>query len=99
MTQLAIGSLALDLTARTALIDGAPVKLTGKEYSIVELMALRVGEVVTKGDFFAYLYGDGDQPDAKILDVYICKVRRKLRLAAGGIDLIETVWGRGYRLP
>jgi two-component system cell cycle response regulator CtrA len=74
------------------------VHLTGKEYQILELLALRKGTTLTKEMFLNNLYGGMDEPELKIIDVYICKVRKKLASASGGRNFIETVWGRGYTL-
>ncbi|WP_376088350.1 response regulator transcription factor CtrA [Roseomonas sp. CCTCC AB2023176] len=92
-----IGRLTLDLGAREATVAGRPVHLTGKEYAILELLALRKGMVLTKEAFLNHLYGGMDEPEAKIIDVFICKLRKKL-LQAGCDELIGTVWGRGYVL-
>jgi two-component system, cell cycle response regulator CtrA len=72
--------------------------LTGKEYQILALLALRHGSTLTKETFLNHLYGGLEEPEAKIIDVYICKLRKKLANASGGLDYIETVWGRGYAL-
>ena len=77
---------------------GQKLHLTGKEYQMLELLALRKGSTLTKEMFLNQLYGDLDEPDAKIIDVFICKIRKKLINASGGRDYIETVWGRGYTL-
>jgi hypothetical protein len=71
------------------------VQLTGKEFAILELMVLRRGMVLTKEAFLNHLYGGMDEPDMKIIDVFICKLRKKLA-QAGAAHLIETIWGRGY---
>jgi two-component system cell cycle response regulator CtrA len=92
------GKLAVNLDAKTVDVDGARVHLTGKEYEIVELMSLRKGLTITKETFLNQLYGGMDEPDVKIIDVFICKLRKKLSLACGGVSYIETVWGRGYVL-
>jgi two-component system cell cycle response regulator CtrA len=72
--------------------------LTSKEYQILELLSLRKGSTLTKEAFLNNLYGGMDEPDAKIIDVFICKLRKKLAAASQGQNLIETVWGRGYTL-
>jgi two-component system cell cycle response regulator CtrA len=72
------------------------VHLTGKEYQMLELLALRKGTTLTKEMFLSNLYGGMDEPEMKIIDVFICKLRKKLASASGGKDYIETVWGRGY---
>ncbi len=92
------GRLSINLDARTAEVDGAKVHLTGKEYGILELLALRKGQTLTKDQFLNHLYGGMDEPELKIIDVFICKLRKKLSGAIGGQSYIETVWGRGYAL-
>lgn len=92
------GRLTVNLQARTVEIDNRPIRLTGKEYSIVELLSLRKGATLTKEMFLNHLYGGIDEPDLKIIDVFICKLRKKLMEALGGVNYIETVWGRGYVL-
>jgi len=88
--------LCVDLDRKTVEIDGARVHLTGKEYQMLELLALRKGTTLTKEMFLSHLYGGMDEPEIKIIDVFICKLRKKLAVASGGKDYIETVWGRGY---
>jgi two-component system cell cycle response regulator CtrA len=92
------GRLAVDLETKTANIDGAQVPLTTKEYAILELLALRKGQTLTKANFLNHLYGGVDEPDLKIVDVFVCKLRKKLEKGSGGETFIETVWGRGYVL-
>ena len=79
-------------------VDGARVHLTGKEYAMLELLSLRKGTTLTKEMFLNHLYGGMDEPELKIIDVFICKLRKKLSHACGGANYIETVWGRGYVL-
>ena len=93
-----IGKMMVDLDAKTVEVDGARVHLTGKEYAMLELLALRKGTTLTKEMFLNHLYGGMDEPELKIIDVFICKLRKKLSLACGGDNYIETVWGRGYVL-
>ncbi|EKV31665.1 Two-component cell cycle transcriptional regulator ctrA, winged helix family [Caenispirillum salinarum AK4] len=93
-----VGRLEVNLDARTVCVDGEPLHLTGKEYGILELLALRKGSTLTKEQFLNHLYGGIDEPELKIIDVFICKLRKKLTQATGGINYIETVWGRGYVL-
>jgi two-component system cell cycle response regulator CtrA len=90
--------LTVNLDQKTVDIDGARVHLTGKEFQILELLSLRKGSTLTKEMFLNQLYGGMDEPDIKIIDVFICKLRKKLANASGGKDYIETVWGRGYLL-
>jgi two-component system cell cycle response regulator CtrA len=92
------GRLAVNLDARTIEADGKPLHLTGKEYGILELLSLRKGTTLTKEMFLNHLYGGMDEPEVKIIDVFICKLRKKLANATGGQNYIETVWGRGYVL-
>ena len=92
------GNLIVNLDAKTVEIDQARVNLTGKEYQILELLSLRRGTTLTKEMFLNHLYGGMDEPELKIIDVFICKLRKKLSLACGGDNYIETVWGRGYVL-
>jgi len=92
---LRVGAVQLNLDSREVLVSGHPVHLTGKEYAILELLVLRKGMVLTKEAFLNHLYGGMDEPEMKIIDVFICKLRKKLALAGAG-DVIGTVWGRGY---
>ena len=92
------GRLAVDLAARMVSVDDKPVHLTTKEYGILELLSLRKGTTLTKEMFLNHLYGGLDEPELKIIDVFICKLRKKLAGATCGDHYIETVWGRGYML-
>ena len=92
---LRVGTLQLNLENREVMVSGEPVQLTGKEYAMLELMVLRKGTVLTKEAFLNHLYGGMDEPEVKIIDVFICKLRKKLA-AAGAGEVIGTVWGRGY---
>jgi len=92
------GRLIVNLQTHTATIDSAPLHLTGKEYAILELLSLRKGSTLTKEMFLNHLYGGMDEPELKIIDVFICKLRKKLADASNGANYIETVWGRGYVL-
>jgi two-component system cell cycle response regulator CtrA len=94
---LKIGPLQLNLDSREVQSDGQTVHLTGKEYAILELLVLRRGMVLTKEAFLNHLYGGIDEPEMKIIDVFICKLRKKLAQAGAG-NLIGTVWGRGYMM-
>jgi len=90
--------LAVSLDTKTAEINGARMHLTGKEYEMLELLSLRKGMTLTKEMFLNHLYGGIDEPEIKIIDVFMCKLRKKLAKASGGKNYIETVWGRGYML-
>src|SRR6202453_1354202 len=92
------GKLTVNLDAKTVEVDGSRVHLTGKEYQMLELLSLRKGTTLTKEMFLNHLYGGRDEPELKIIDVFICKLRKKLAAAANGKHHIETVWGRGYVL-
>jgi two-component system cell cycle response regulator CtrA len=92
------GKLTVNLDTRTAEVEAQPLHLTGKEYGILELLSLRKGTTLTKEMFLNHLYGGMDEPELKIIDVFICKLRKKLTAACGGENYIHTVWGRGYVL-
>ncbi len=97
--QIKVGErLIVNLDSRTVDIDSKPVHLTGKEYGILELLALRKGTTLAKETFLNHLYNGMDEPEIKIIDVFICKLRKKLEDSSGGLNYIETVWGRGYVL-
>jgi two-component system cell cycle response regulator CtrA len=96
-SRITTGDLVVNLDAKNAELNGEPIRLTGKEYEILELLALRKGSTMTNEMFLNHLYGGLDEPEAKIIDVFICKLRKKLS-ASGGHDYIETIWGRGYTL-
>ena len=95
---VAVGDLIVNLEARVVEVHGEKLYLTSKEFQILALLALRKGSTLTKETFLNHLYDGLDEPDAKIIDVFICKLRKKLANASGGQDYIETVWGRGYTL-
>jgi two-component system cell cycle response regulator CtrA len=92
------GSVTVNLDDKTVDVEGRTVHLTGKEYQMFELLSLRKGTTLTKEMFLNHLYGGMDEPELKIIDVFICKLRKKLSEATGGQNYIETVWGRGYVL-
>ena len=92
------GDLVVNLDQKTVEVGGARVHLTGKEYQMLELLSLRKGTTLTKEMFLNHLYGGMDEPELKIIDVFICKLRKKLANASSGKNYIETVWGRGYVL-
>jgi len=92
------GPLVVNLDSKSVTVHSTRINLTTKEYQILELLSLRKGSTLTKEVFLNNLYGGMDEPDAKIIDVFICKLRKKLAAASQGQNLIETVWGRGYTL-
>ncbi|MTI08573.1 response regulator transcription factor CtrA [Curvivirga aplysinae] len=93
-----IGDLSINLDTQLVSVSGKNVHLTGKEYAILELLALRLGSTLTKEVFLNHLYGGLDEPEAKIIDVFVCKLRKKIANVADGANYIETIWGRGYVL-
>lgn len=90
--------VTINLESRVVEVNGKKVHLTNKEYAIIELLAMRKGTVLTKEMFLNHLYGSMDEPEIKIIDVFVCKLRKKLADASNGTNYIETVWGRGYML-
>ncbi|MDR1391467.1 MAG: response regulator transcription factor [Holosporales bacterium] len=97
-SMITIGPLSIDIKQRCAKIHGIEISLTSKEYSILELLALKKGSILPKESFLNHIYGGMDEPELKIVDVFICKLRKKIADLTGGLNLIETVWGRGYTL-
>jgi two-component system cell cycle response regulator CtrA len=93
-----IGKLEVNLSLKTVEVDGSRVHLTGKEYAMLELLSLRRGTTLTKDMFLNHLYDGRDEPESTVVDVFICRLRRKLTLACGGENYIETVWGQGFVL-
>jgi two-component system cell cycle response regulator CtrA len=92
-----IGDLTVDLERKAVSADGQPIPLTAKEFAMLELLALRKGTVVTKESFLNHLYGGLDEPEVKIIDVFMCKLRKKLQDATGK-NYVQTIWGRGYKI-
>jgi two-component system cell cycle response regulator CtrA len=93
------GPISVNLDSRTVDVGGSPLHLTSKEYGIIELLSLRKGATLTKEMFLNHLYGGMDEPEVKIIDVFICKLRKKIeKVTPAGGGCIETVWGRGYVL-
>ena len=92
------GDLTVNLDTKTVEVQAQRVHLTGKEYQMLELLSLRKGTTLTKEMFLNHLYGGMDEPELKIIDVFICKLRKKLANASQGRNYLETVWGRGYVL-
>ena len=95
---ITFGNIAIDLNAKQCLVDNQPVHLTGKEYQMLELLMLRQGTTITKEMFLNQLYGGMDEPDIKIIDVFICKLRKKLAAVNAGVHSISTTWGRVYKM-
>ena len=97
-SKLKVGDIILDMEARSVSIKGSPLNLTSKEYSILELLMLRKGTPIKKETFLSHLYGGIDEPEIKIIDVFVCKLRKKIEDSSGGDSYIETLWGRGYTI-
>lgn len=95
---ITVGPMTLNLDTKMVTVDGNAVHLTGKEYQMLELLSLRKGLTLSKEMFLDHIYGGRDEPCLKIIDVFMCKLRRKLGAAIEGFQPIETVWGRGYIL-
>ena len=97
-SSIKIGPLEINIKQRKVAIYGTELILTSKEYAILELLAMKRGSVLAKETFLNHIYGGMDEPELKIVDVFICKLRKKIANLTGGINLIETVWGRGYTI-
>lgn len=93
-----VGPMEIDIKQRCVRIYGTEMALTSKEYSILELLAIKKGSVLPKEAFLNHIYGGMDEPEVKIVDVFICKLRRKIANLTGGLNFIETIWGRGYTM-
>lgn len=94
---MSVGNIEMNFSSKEVRISGKYVHLTGKEFSILELLMMRRGSVITKETFLNHLYGGIDEPEIKIIDVFICKLRKKLQTLGAG-EIVTTVWGRGYML-
>jgi two-component system cell cycle response regulator CtrA len=92
------GDISVNLDTRSAAVAGVPIHLTPSEYKVLELLSLRKNSVLTKEMCLNHLYNGLKEPEVKIIDVFICKLRKKLAEAAGSGNQIETVWGGGYML-
>ena len=92
------GELVVNLDSKTVEVNSARVHLTGREYQMLELLSLRKGTPLTKEMFLNHLYGGMDEPEVKIIDVFICKLRKKLANASNGKNFVETLWGRDHVL-
>jgi two-component system cell cycle response regulator CtrA len=90
-SRIVVGDITVNLDTKIVTVAGRQVPLTGKEFQMLELLALRQGTTISKEMFLNHLYGGMDEPELKIIDVFICKLRKKLPAGA-----ITTVWGRGY---
>jgi two-component system cell cycle response regulator CtrA len=94
-----VGEMTLNLDTKVVKVADKILHLTGKEYALLELLALRKGMIVSKEQFLNHLYGGTDEePEMKIIDVFLCRIRTKIKRLSGGKDYVQTVWGRGYIL-
>lgn len=93
-----VGQMEINLGTKVVTVGGKTLHLTSKEYALVELLCLRRGMTISKEQFLNHLYGGMDEPEMKIIDVFLCKIRRKIEKLSGGEQYIQTVWGRGYIL-
>ncbi len=93
-----VGKMVVNLESKVVTIADKVLSLTAKEYALIELLCLRKGMTVSKAQFLNHLYGGMDEPEMKIVDVFLCKMRRKIAALSGGEQYIQTVWGRGYIL-
>lgn len=89
-----VGRLCIDTRAHRVLVDDNEVTLTPREFDILACLAGDAGRVFTRREMFARVWGGHWYGPTKVLDVHIAAVRRKL----GVPELIETVYGRGFRL-
>lgn len=94
-SSLRVGDLTLNVDQHDVTAHGVRVPFTAREFAILELLVLRRNMIMTKEAILAHLYGGLDEPEIKIIDVFICKIRNKLA-KAGMPNVISTVWGRGY---
>ncbi len=92
------GDLMVNFDTQSVEVGGNRVTVTPKEYLILALLCQRQGVVLSKEVFLDHLYAGRDEPETKIIDVFVCKLRKKLAEVSGGTNYIETVWGRGYML-
>lgn len=93
-----VGRMTINLNTKKVFIDETILPLTAKEYALLELLALKKGGTVSKESFLSQIYGGMDEPEIKIIDVFLCKIRQKIKKITGDETYIHTVWGRGYTL-
>lgn len=95
--ELSLGSLSVNVFERRASVHGQPMHLSRLEYELVEMLVLRRGRLASRDQIMAQLYAWEDEPDARIIDVYICRIRAKIAELGGEPEMISTSVGRGYR--
>jgi two-component system cell cycle response regulator CtrA len=98
-SRISFGPMTLDLVAKTVEACGRRVRLSGKEYQILELLSLRRGVAVSKETLINHIYSDGEGPDSPTIGLFMCRLRKKLAAASGGEHYIETVRDQGYLMP
>lgn len=96
-TLLCIGHVKIDMAAQTVLVNSEPVDLTAREFALLEYLALRAGEVVSRSDIWEHLYAFKDEASSNVVDVYIGYLRKKIE-RDNCTPLLHTIRGRGYRL-
>ena len=92
-----VGGLCIDFQARRVHFNNAPIELTAREFSVIEVLALRAGQVVSRSDISEHIYGFDAEPNSNAIDVHVVQLRRKIDTAGGG-SLIHTRRGMGYVL-
>ncbi|OOZ40457.1 DNA-binding response regulator [Solemya pervernicosa gill symbiont] len=92
--QLELGTLSIDLDGQSVSVDGASLELTAFEFQLLEYLARRAGQVVSKSELADYIYPHDDDRDSNVIEVLIGRLRRKL--AQFELKPIETLRGRGY---
>jgi DNA-binding response OmpR family regulator len=96
--QITVGGLTVDTMRRTSVVDGDPVDLSAREFSLLEAFARRPGRVLTRGDLLDLVWGGDHDGLSNVVDVYVGYLRRKLGLPTAGVGAIEAIRGVGYRL-
>jgi DNA-binding response OmpR family regulator len=91
---LRAGKVSLDLKTRQAAVEGQVIDLAAREFALLEVFLQHPGQVLSRQQLLAQVWGPGDEPAGNAIEVYVGYLRRKL-----GDDCIETVRGLGYRFP
>jgi len=92
-SMLRFGRVTIDTAKRVVELDAAPVELTAREYSLVEYLAFRHGNVVARTELYEHLFAEEDESFSNLLDVHVCNVRKKIDK-----DFLQTHRGHGYAL-
>jgi DNA-binding response OmpR family regulator len=93
---LHVGGLEINTGARRVSCEGREVKLTPREYGVLEVLALRSGNIVTRRELWEHLYEFEDETSSNVVDVLVCSLRKKL--GEGAEEILQTRRGRGYIL-